>query len=481
MKGAVAVTAIVAHTGAVVEPVSEDFGRLVGFRAGWYGCLTGWADTLFEAGDAVLCAPGRVPSLPYLSLEPVCRRGWGSVYAALAGGRVDAEAARDLLAAHLPRDWWPVFAVDVTVWPRPEAFCSPRRGMCRVPDPAGGRRGRAVPGWAYSWVCQVSPVRDSWTAPVDVVRVDPDQVANEVAAAQMRALTCRLARGWPGVVPMFCLDAGYCPITATLAVTDEGAGSRAARVIVRIRKDRVFYTDPPPARPGMPGRPRRHGDRFACAEATTWPAPTTELSVVDEEYGAVRVQAWTRLHPRPAARRRWRRGTVRGRAVPIVRGTVVRLTVQHPEPGTPQTMWLWTTGPDTPDLDLIWRAYLRRFAIEHTNRFIKQHLAWTTPAVRGPAQADRWSWLIAAAYTQLRLAKPMITDLRLPWEKPLTPTTLTPLRVRRGFRSLAPHLATPARPPKPSRPGPGRPPGRRNQQPTTRHKAIKKGHKKQKR
>jgi len=53
-------------------------------------------DGLFELGDALLCAQA-VPSLPHLSLEAVCRRGWGSVYAALARGEVDVERLRDLL------------------------------------------------------------------------------------------------------------------------------------------------------------------------------------------------------------------------------------------------------------------------------------------------------------------------------------------------------------------------------------------------
>jgi hypothetical protein len=32
-------------------------------------------------------------------------------------------------------------------------------------------------------------------------------------------------------------------------------------------------------------------------------------------------------------------------------------------------------------------------------------MGWTTPRVRRPEQADRWSWLVVAAYTQLRLAR----------------------------------------------------------------------------
>lgn len=487
MNEAMAVETIMADRAAEVGSARPDPAELIGFRAGWYDCLSRWGDTLFEVTDALLCAAGPVRSLPYLSLEPSCGRGWGSLYAALARGHIDVPAARDRLAEHLPHDWPPVFAVDVTGWPRPHAQCSPRRGMCYVPDPGSSQPFRVLPGWSYQWVCQVSPRHDSWTAIADVTRVDPDTTANEVAAAQMQALTTRLATRLTGrdrgTAPWFCLDGGYCPITASLALAPDSP--TPARVIVRIRRDRVFYFDPAPRQPGTPGRPALHGHRFACAQPTTWPPPHQQLSATDEHYGPITVQAWTGLHPRPAARRRWAPGTVTGKAAPIVRGTIIRLTAHHyRQTGTPQQMWLWTTGPEplTPELlDLIWRAYLRRFAIEHTFRFLKQHLHWTMPAIRTPHQADLWTWLTAAAHTQLRLAAPLITDQRLPWEKPLTPNTLTPARVRRGFRSLTPHLPPQTRPRKPHQPGPGRPKSSRNTQPTTRHKVIIKGRKRTRR
>jgi hypothetical protein len=78
------------------------------------------ADALFELGDALLCA-GSFLSLPHLSLELTRRRGWGSAYAALASGRVDAERLRDLLVGCLPPADPLVFAVDVTTWPRCDA------------------------------------------------------------------------------------------------------------------------------------------------------------------------------------------------------------------------------------------------------------------------------------------------------------------------------------------------------------------------
>jgi hypothetical protein len=73
--------------------------RLGGFRAELHACFTRRADALFELSDALLCAEP-FPSLPHLSLEPVCRRGWGSVYAALARGRI--EVARLRPAGGLP-------------------------------------------------------------------------------------------------------------------------------------------------------------------------------------------------------------------------------------------------------------------------------------------------------------------------------------------------------------------------------------------
>src|SRR5512132_3596884 len=91
--------------------------RLVAFRTALHACCTRRADALFELGDALLCAQA-LSSLPHLSLEPVCRRGWGSIYDALASGRLDTERLRDLLVSALPEAEPLVFAVDVTAWPR---------------------------------------------------------------------------------------------------------------------------------------------------------------------------------------------------------------------------------------------------------------------------------------------------------------------------------------------------------------------------
>jgi len=177
------------------------------------------------------------------------------------------------------------------------------------------------------------------------------------------------------------------------------------------------------------------------------------------------------LHPELGRRGHW----AEFEEPPIVKGTVIRVDVQHlpkPTSRTKKTLWLWVAGTDV-DLDIAWRAYLRRFDIEHTFRFVKNTLGWVTPSVCTPEQADRWTWLVVAAYTQLRLARTLVQDVRLPWERQRKPGQLTPARVRRGFRRLGPTLGTPASPPKGLSPGPGRPKGTRRK-PRTRHPAIKK-------
>jgi hypothetical protein len=165
--------------------------RLGHFRAELHACFTRRADALFELGDALLCAQAPVPSLPHLSLEPVYRRGWGSLYAALARGRIDAERLRDLLASYLPDAGPPVFAVDVTAWPRCDAECSPARGYYYHPSRHSAGQ-PIIAGWAYQWICQLSFERDSWTAPVDARRLHPLDDTDQTAAGQIHALLARL-------------------------------------------------------------------------------------------------------------------------------------------------------------------------------------------------------------------------------------------------------------------------------------------------
>ena len=432
-----------------------------------HACFTRRADALFELGDALLCAQA-VGSLPHLSLEPVCRRGWGSAYGALAYGRIDAERLRDLLAGSLPPSDPLVFAVDVTTWPRCDAECSPERGYYYHPSRHSAGQ-PIVAGWAYQWITQLGFDRDSWTAPVDAARLHPLDDTDQQAARQIRALLARLPVA--EALPLFVFDAGYDSAQLTLDLADVPAA-----VLVRLRSDRCFYADPPPAvRSPRGGRPRRHGAKFSCADPDSWPTSTATLVCHDDQYGTVTVAAWAGLHPKQ--QRHPGHGTRGPR--PIVRGTIIRVQVERVPAKTrpPKVLWLWWAGPGELDLDLAWRAYVRRFDLEHTVRFCKQTLGWTTPRPRHPEQADRWTWLVLVASTQLRLARPVAVDARLPWERPRPQPRLSPYRVRRGVPRLLCALGSPAATPKPSGCSSGRPKGRASG-PARRYPAIKKPTKK---
>ena len=251
-----------------------------------------------------------------------------------------------------------------------------------------------------------------------------------------------------GDIPMFVFDAGYDPIAISEGLRDE-----RAQVLVRLRSDRVFYTDPPARPAGTKGRPRRHGKRFSSRTRRPRRSRTPSIHLVDPRYGSVHVRAWRQLHPQLSRRGRWA-----GKGVPpIVRGTVIRVDVERlPKPSSRanKTLWLWSSGPGEPDLELCFRAYLRRFDLEHTYRFAKNTLGWTTPALCTPEQADRWTWLIVAAYTQLRLARGLVDDLRLPWERPRDPTCSPRPASAEDFVDFAPPSAPRPVHRNPTHPGP---------------------------
>ena len=446
----------------------EAAAELIDFRRSFHQCLSPWGDALFELCDAALCSSAPVGSVPSLSLEPEFRRSHGSLYKSLADGDVDDVRLRQLLVEHRPKEWPLVFAVDASTWDRCDAECSPERGFYYSASKHSAGQ-PIVAGWSYQWICQLGWASDSWTAPLDVERIPPRHDAANATTEQIRRLVGLLPDD--GEVPLFVFDAGYNPIAIGHHLAEE-----RCECLTRIRDDRVFFADPP-ARPNRPketgGRPPRHGRRFKCSDPKTWMRASASLVATDPRYGTVRVKAWHGLHPRVIGRGRW---ADHSGAPPIVRGTVIRVEVEHlpkPTSQTKKTLWLFWSGPSQPDLERCWRAYLRRFDIEHTFRFIKNTMGWTTPSLCTPDQADRWTWLIVGALTQLRLARGLVDDLRLPWERRSDPKKLTPVRVRRGFRRLRATIGTPASPPKSVMPGPGRPKGTRKP-PRTRYPAVKK-------
>ncbi len=253
-----------------MDSSAQTLDPLRAFRGSLYRCFDRRADALFELADALLTA-GTVPSPVHLSLAPVHRRGWGSLYAALGRGRVDEGSLRELLARYAPvgdGKQPSVYAVDVSVWSRCDAEASPGRGYYYHPSRHSAGQ-PIVAGRAYQLVAGPSFERDSWVSPLDARRVRPEEDANDVAVEQVKDLLDRSPRR--GAPPLFGFDAGYDPVKL-----QRGLEGHRAHVLVRLHSNRAFYAEPEEVEPRPVGRPRRHGRKFSLPDPATWTPPPAE-------------------------------------------------------------------------------------------------------------------------------------------------------------------------------------------------------------
>jgi hypothetical protein len=408
------------------------------FRRAAYQTLGLRKDSLFELMEAVLAGSGPA-TLVRLSLATVFRRAWPSASDALADGGVDADRCRELVqttAIGPSPGGRPVWALDGTVWPRPAAATSPERTYGHRTT-AGIPQDGVVAAWEYEWLVQVPAPGTGWVLPLDVERRRPsDGTPTTVAIGLLRGALARRPTDAPR--PVGALDSGYDPVQLTRA-------ELPLDLLVRLRSNRVFYRVPGPYQ-GR-GAPRKYGDVFRLADPGTHGAPDAGVALADPHCGRVQIDAWRDLRAKGAA----------DAPFTVVRVQFERLP-RRAKPPAP--LWLaWIGGELPADLADLWRDYLLRFTVEHGFRFLKQALGWTTVRPRDPKAADRWTWLLALALWQLWLARPLVADQRLPWERALPATQLTPGRVRRAFAGLFAQLGTPARPPKPRGKAPGRRPG----------------------
>ena len=408
------------------------------FRQAVYQTLGLRKDTLFELLEAAVVSPGPA-NLVHLSLAPAFRRRWPSACDALADGSLDPARCRALLHQYLPEPpppSRPLWAGDGTVWPRPAAPTSPARTYGHFASP-GIPQNSLIVGWEYAWLVAVPEPGSSWVLPLDVERRAPGGgTPTAVALGQLRTA---LGTRPPGAArPVALYDSGYDPVPF--------AGAQlAADVLVRLRTRRKLFGPPGPYR-GRGPHPK-HGQPFKLWDASTHPPPTRSATGQDPTHGRVRVEVWAHQHVQGA------------HAAPC---TLVRVTVEHlsRRARPPQPLWLaWIGGPLPEDLLELWRWYTARFTIEHGFRFLKQELGWTTVRPRAPAAADRWSWLLTLGLWQLWLARDLVADCRLPWERPLPLERLTPGRVRRALAPEITRIGTPARPVRQRGKAPGRRPG----------------------
>lgn len=321
------------------------FDKLKQFRQAAYELLGKAKDATFDLLDAVLTTP-RVNSFVELTLSPVFRRQWASAYAALRHNRPKRRQLLQLYIEQIPTEGRPLLAGDHTTWARPEARTLRDRTIEHQPTPIAGNKPIAV-GQGFSTLAWVPEAEGSWALPLKHERITSFETPLSKAAFQLKQV-CRQMK----VRPIVVYDSEYG--NASFVLQTQGV---EADLLFRLRSNRCLWGAPPPY--SGKGRPKVHGAKFNLADPSSWGEPVVTLELEDPKWGTIQLQQWSLLHFRQAA------------AQPL---QVFRITLagQLPANRSPKPMWLGWLGGELLGLEQTWRTYLRRFAVDHWNRFAKQ-------------------------------------------------------------------------------------------------------------
>lgn len=410
----------------------KSFTDLERFRKRSYCLLGNGRDSLFDLMDAVITSRG-VPSFAELSLSPVFRRKWSSLYKVLERSDPPGQELMKLYSGllPLPETGQCILAGDHTAWSRPWSPTLKERTYEHSPQQNLGSKPVTV-GQGYSTLVCVPEGAGSWTLPLLHERITSFETPIKKAAEQLRQV-CELLPHRP--LSVWDSEYGCAPFIQLTA-------DIACDKLMRLRPNRVLYGPPPPY--GGRGAPCKHGQKFKLKDAKTWWAPVEQIEVDDETLGHFNVRRWADLHFLQTSTH----------SMQLIRVERLDKTGQRSQP----PLWLIWTGETMPALEALWQLYLKRFTIEHWYRFIKQRLHWCLPHLGSAEQTQAWSTLMPLMSWQLWLARNQTQDIPLPWQKPQK--RQTPGRVANGFALLLLTIGTPAEIPKPRGKSSGWPKGK---------------------
>ena len=134
------------------------------FRQAAYQYLGKARDATFELTDAVLLTRTAY-CLADLSLSPVFRRRWSSIYEALQDTRPQRQRLMQLYIEQMSLDVRPLLAGDHTCWERPEALTRQERTIEHSCTRVPGNRPIAV-GQGYTTIAWIPEDEGSWALPL---------------------------------------------------------------------------------------------------------------------------------------------------------------------------------------------------------------------------------------------------------------------------------------------------------------------------
>ena len=262
------------------------FNKLQQFRQEAYKLLGKAKDATFELMDAVLLTRS-VYSFAELSLSPVFRRQWPSLYEALEDCRPNRHKLRKLYIKQVPKNERVILGGDHTPWPRLEAETLKDRTFQHGARVISGKP--LTLGHGYSTIAWIPENQGSWALPLCHERITSFETPVKRAAWQLRQITREL-----GVRPLSFWDSEYGCASFVNQTSDIEADK-----VMRLRPNRCLW-GVPPAYDGK-GRPKKHGAKFKLSDPTSWGIPVESVEIDDQTWGKVEIQRWRQLHFKGAA------------------------------------------------------------------------------------------------------------------------------------------------------------------------------------
>ena len=473
--------------------------QLKQFRQQLYSSLAYRGDTIMDLLDA-LSSNTTAKSAAELSLNPLFRRGYGSIYDGIqqfsqsVGVETTAEERRaqeqqlmQLIGSYLPtpqqQKYW-LFGVDVTPAPRRFARTLDDRGFVYQPNAIASNKPVTI-GHQYSALVlfpeKLQASSPPWVVPLSLRRVTTQETKLNVGVDQVKLLLNDETLPFYQQLCVQVVDSEYSAVPYLGKMTEH----ENLVTIARVRSNRVFY-QMPPSSPMSPrrGHPVWYGARFDLKDPNTWEEPDEAAQRTYTNHPgrvySVQLECWHNL---------LMSGT---REYPMHKHlfTLIRagLFNEAGEQVFQRPLWLLVMGQRRRELSLseAWEAYRRRYDVEHFFRLGKQRLlmaSYQTPEVQ---HEENWWQIAQLAYVQLWMARVLAEAMPRPWERylPQFQTQIesqefSPSIVQRDFARIIQEIGTPAKSPKPRGKSLGRTKGDR-QKPRKRQKVIKKSPSKQK-
>ncbi len=214
--------------------MTQSAQKLQEFRSKAYQLLGRGKDATFDLMDAVLVTRN-IYSFAELSLSPVFRRKWPSLYEALDDCRPNRQKLMELYLREIPTSRKrPIIAGDHTPWPRTEALTLKDRTYEHGAKVISGKP--ITLGHGYSTLAWIPEEKGSWALPLRHERITSFETPLSKGAFQLKQVCQHLPER-----PISLWDSEYGCAKFVKLTADINAD-----LLMRLRPNRCVFGEPPP-------------------------------------------------------------------------------------------------------------------------------------------------------------------------------------------------------------------------------------------